>query len=394
MKILGREVRFSDSPQFEQRSLEQITDIGLAFEERIDELTGTDPTDIPEVARARQLTADTVASLPMQQLMGQTVTPDTPDILVQPDPQEIYHDTINGLVLDLVDHGNAFLWVKTRDTAGNPTSVYVLPQGEVTVNWDRNRLYRTYSWRDKNMEPFKEIVHISINRRRKDLRGKGLVDAAKDNMIATLRAQARMARSLAEDNYNPTTVIKHPSVKTKGDADRVRDMWMGDRDQRRGKNVPAVMGSEGELDQLTINPVDAEWIDSRHFEVQSVSRTFGIPGWVFLVDQGTSMTYSNTEGIMRFWATTTLRPSYLERIEQAFSMLLPSGRSARFNLDEILRADLEARYRSYAIGIKHKFLVPNEVREGEHLPALPGGDVFPEVEAEQASPAELNGASQ
>lgn len=387
MRLGSLEIRKVDPPP-ERRELERITDIGIAFEERIAELSGLADWAVAAVLRARQLTADTVASLPLEELQGDTVVASPSPILTQPDPTEIYHDTLTQIMFDLLDGGDAFLWVRSRDSRGIPKSVHVIDPVEVNVEWDRARLFREYTWRDRPMEEGGDLLHIAVNRRRRDLRGKGILEAASDSTVAILRAQQDVARSLAADNYTPTLVIRHPSVKTKDDADKVRDIWMGDRGKggRVGRNAPSVMGADAELEQLTINPADAQWIESRAFEIQEVARLYGVPGWMLLVDMGSSMTYSNTEGVMRFWATTTLRPSYLERIEQHFSRLLPRGRRARFNLDEILRADLEARYRAAQIGIDSRFITPNEVRASEGLPPITGGDDL----APRAAPAPVD----
>lgn len=377
MKIGGIPIRWSEPPQTQKRSLAQITDddIGLAMDERIRELSGILDIDVAAVFRARQLTADTVASLPMEQLFGKTVTAELPELLASPDPTETYHDTMSSLMFDLIDEGDGFLWVKAFDSIGNPRSVYVVDEGEVSVSWDRRRLYRQYAWRGDPMEEGRNFFHIAINRKKGDLRGRGVLEAARDTTIATLKAQSEMALSMAEDNYTPTLLLKHPSVTDKRSAQLVRDMYVSDRD-KRGRNVPAATSTQTEIEQMTINPVDAEWVESRAFEIQETARLFGLPGWMLLVDQGSSMTYSNTEGVMRFWATMTLRPTYLERIEQTFSRMLPEGRKARFNMDEILRADLAARYQAYQLGIESEFLLPNEAREGEGLAPIAGGDSF------------------
>jgi hypothetical protein len=45
----------------------------------------------------------------------------------------------------------------------------------------------------------------------------------------------------------------------------------------------------------------------------------------------------------------------------------------KFNREALLETDVLTRYKSYEIGIRNKFLVPNEAREKEDRPPLPGG---------------------
>ena len=51
-----------------------------------------------------------------------------------------------------------------------------------------------------------------------------------------------------------------------------------------------------------------------------------------------------------------------------------SNMVAEFNHDALLRADLTERYASYQIGLNSGFMKPNEVRQLENLPPVPGGD--------------------
>jgi phage portal protein BeeE len=96
-----------------------------------------------------------------------------------------------------------------------------------------------------------------------------------------------------------------------------------------------------------------------------VGRLFGLDGFFLLVESGGSLTYSTTEQLLRLFLVMTLNPTYLEPIQQVFSLMLPEGISARFKTDEILTADIKSRYEAYAIGITNEFLDPDEVRRIE-----------------------------
>lgn len=375
-----------------------MTDINVAFTEMQNSLLGLTENSVPSVFRARQFLSDTVASLHMDELQGKIIVEDPSPIITDPDPTITYHEFMAQVMLSLLDNGNAYLWIKTRDQLGNPKSAYVCDPLEVNVNWDRQRLYRRYSWRDQTMTPDEDFLHIAINRGPGKLKGMGPIEAARTTTIQTAKAEEEMARTLAEDNYTPSLVIKSPEVKTAVDAERVLNIWMGARDSNGGgRKRPSVANTLTEFDQLTINPVDAQWIESRDFTVQQIGRLFGIHGFFLLVESGSSLTYSTTESLFRLLLTATLRPTYLERIEQAMSRLLPRGRIARFNTDEILRADILSRYGAYQIGTGNRgFLAVNEVREDEGLPPIPGGDelIVPSTTEPAPVPApSLNGAS-
>lgn len=376
VKLLGRQVSWSES-SLQRRALEQVTDLGVAFDSVQDQMIGLAETAVPAIYRARQFLSDTVSSLHIDQVQGKVITDETPELLSTPDPELTYHDFMNELTLSLVDDGNAFLRVTRRDAIGNPSAVRVLPHHEVSVGWDSKQLYRLYSWRDQSLVNGRDIIHIPINRKAGELRGTGPMLAAANTLIATARAEENLSRTLTEDNFTPSVVIKSPEVKTVEDAERVLRQWTAGRDASgQGRKRPSVMNSNSELEQITFKPIDAQWIEGRDFTVQQFGRLFGIHGFFLLVESGSSLTYSTTESLFRLLLTSTLRPTYLERIEQAFTRLLPSGVSARFNTDEILRADITSRYQAHntALGGGAGFKTINEVRAEEGLAAIVGGD--------------------
>jgi phage portal protein BeeE len=92
--------------------------------------------------------------------------------------------------------------------------------------------------------------------------------------------------------------------------------------------------------------------------------------------KGDSQTYANVESQSLAYLTYTLRP-WLVRLERAFTDLLPPGQVARFNVDDLLRADQLTRYKAHQLGIMSGILTPNEARAVEQrAPYANGGDDF------------------
>ena len=242
------------------------------------------------------------------------------------------------------------------------------------------------------MDEGTDFLHISINKEAGSLLGRGPIDAARLTLLQTLAAEEVLAHSMARDNYTPNLVIRTPETKTSTEAQTVLDTWMDTRDaggpRGQGRKRPAVLGGGADIEQITFSPVDAQWIESRNFHIQQVGRIFGLSGFFLLVDSGSSLTYSTTESTFRLFLNQTLRPTYLENIEQQFSRLLPSGRKAKFNADEILRADQLARYQANSTALGGAaFKVVNEVRAEEGLSAIPGGDELIAVSTQAKEPA-------
>src|SRR5690606_5431322 len=153
------------------------------------------------------------------------------------------------------------------------------------------------------------------------------------------------------DNLTPTGIIT-----VKGKTQEEVDIAQAKIDQAAmegRKRTPRII-SDAEWHQITITPADAEFLLARQLSVQDIARMFGLPSYFLSVPQGDPLTYATAESMGRILVTFTLRPTYFQRIEESMSAVLPEGKVARFNANELLRADIKARYDSYVAGLGAK----------------------------------------
>jgi HK97 family phage portal protein len=134
---------------------------------------------------------------------------------------------------------------------------------------------------------------------------------------------------------------------------------------------------------ISINPEDAQMLESRRFGVEEICRFFGVPPHMIghtenSTSWGTGLE-QQTLGFQKF----TLRRR-LKRIEQALEkqLLTPKDRAQgvtiEFNLEGLLRGDSASRAAFYkaALGTTQEpgWMVRNEVRSLENLEPIPGWD--------------------
>jgi hypothetical protein len=103
--------------------------------------------------------------------------------------------------------------------------------------------------------------------------------------------------------------------------------------------------------------------------VEDVARAFNIPPHLLGLP-GTN-SYASVEQNNLAWVTHCLRP-IVEKIEGALNPLMsryPGGESAfiKFNLDGLLRADINSRMTAFSTGLQAGFLTINDVRRLEDL---------------------------
>lgn len=143
---------------------------------------------------------------------------------------------------------------------------------------------------------------------------------------------------------------------------------------------PLILEGGTKWEQLTINPEDAQMLESRGFSVEEICRFFGVPPFMVghtakSTSWGTGLE-QQTLGFQKF----TLRRR-LKRIEQALEkqLLKPedrtSGISIEFNIEGLLRGDSAGRARFYQQMTSIGAMTINEVRALENMPPVEGGDV-------------------
>jgi len=143
---------------------------------------------------------------------------------------------------------------------------------------------------------------------------------------------------------------------------------------------PLIIEGGAKWKQLSINPDDAQMLESRGFSVEETCRFFGVPPFmVGHTEKSTSFGRGLSEQVLGFQKFTLRRR--LKRIEQALEkqLLTPLDRAAgiviEFNLEGLLRADSSGRASFYREMTAIGAMTINEVRSLENLPPVEGGDV-------------------
>lgn len=132
--------------------------------------------------------------------------------------------------------------------------------------------------------------------------------------------------------------------------------------------------------QYRIDPVTAELLQSRYFGIEEICRFMGVPPPLIGHTDKASSWASSIENLNQFLVTYTMLPQAVRFENQIALRLL--GRNERnrlkpkFNLDALLRGDIEKRFRTYEIGWDVGMYSGNEMRAKENLPSRPGGDVY------------------
>lgn len=318
---------------------------------------------LPSVARGVHLLCSTAASFTPLAYRGGLAIPEQPRITRRPDPFGTRYEFVFNTTWGLVTAGEAFWRVGDRDSDGIVRSAVCLPNDEVRVEWGPGRLVRRYFWRDQPMEAT-QLVHVAIGRTPGELHGRSPLMLGLPYLEAVKSAED-YASGFFQGGGVPEVVIKAAAGTTNPSPDevrRVKQTWVS---SRTGPE-PAVVDKDWDLQFPGIDPQRAQMQEARAYGATVVARLLGIPAALLHVEtSGATITYTNPAGAVEELVKATLGPSYLAPIEAAWSDLVPSTQSVRFDLNDLQRADFAARAAIYTQLIPQGVMTPEEARARE-----------------------------
>lgn len=136
-----------------------------------------------------------------------------------------------------------------------------------------------------------------------------------------------------------------------------------------------------DTDDVTINPSDAQTLESRRFQVGEIARVFGVPPHkIGDVEKSTSWGSGIEQQNIEFIQSTLM--GYFKEWESAIErqLLRPRERRgdsrirAQHNLESLLRGDSAARSSFLSEMTRNGVYTINEARARENLPPVEGGD--------------------
>ena len=177
----------------------------------------------------------------------------------------------------------------------------------------------------------------------------------------------------------PSGVLEHPG--TLKDPSKVRESWTQTFGGSSNSNKVAVLEEGMKYTPISINPSEAQFLETRNFQISEIARIYRVPA--HMIGQLDKATFSNIEQQSLEFVVYTLRP-WITRLEQAMVRRLLSEEEKKdyfikFNVDGLLRGDYQSRMNGYATARQNGWMSANDIRELENLDRIPaelGGDLY------------------
>lgn len=346
----------------------------LIAEQVASRFADTDPMHLSTVVAGRRLIADTAAMLPLvasREATNERITP-TPTILRRPDPAEPRRATIEKLCNSLTRHGNAWLAIIARDTAGQPLAVRVLDPARVAWQLDDTGERLAAVWYNGRDVPLSEVRLIPFAADQGPIGSSPLREIG--DTLGAMVGVLSWAASYYADGGPVPYALRHPTALPPDTASKLLDQWLEARRSRR----PALLSGSWSIEQFDLpSASDALMVDALDYLDAAIGRALLIPPSLLNLRTLSSLTYATSVAETQRWLTLGLYPGYLNRIEAAFSDLLPRGTQALFDTSNLLRTNQAERIATLAQSIAAGIHTPDEARVLEGLPSERDSDLVP-----------------
>lgn len=346
-------------------------------------LSRSKPMLLSTVYRCVDLISDSVAVLPLKtyRLDGEGFKSEFKEHpayqLLDLEPNEdmtrfVFFKTLMSSVL-LTGNGYAYI---ERDSRLNVIQLIYMPTSHVSIVWITDadgimrKRYQVTGFKEL-VEP-RDMIHV-LNFSYDGIIGVSTLTHARQTLNIATNSEEHAAGFFKSGGVSGVLTVEGTRLD-KTQKDQIYATW-----EERITNHPngiAVLEANMKYQPITINPKDAQLLESRQFNVVDICRFFSVsPVKAFDLSKSS---YSTVEATQLQYLTDTAL-AVITKIEQEINrkVFLPSERGkvvAEFDTSAILRTDKGAQAAYWKDLSVIGAATPNEVRRENNLPRIDNGD--------------------
>ena len=182
------------------------------------------------------------------------------------------------------------------------------------------------------------------------------------NAIALGMSQEEYSARLVGNNNRPNVaLVSAAAIK---DPEALRASWKKAYGGVQNTGEVAVLHGGLDLKTFTINPVDAQFLEGRSFQLSEIARIFNVPLGMLHDTLSKPETYASAEQADIRFVKHSVRP-WCVRIEQKMNLSVLASNDAltcEHDLTDLYRGDLASQMNAYKSGVSGGLVTPNEGR--------------------------------
>lgn len=379
--LLGRPV--------EERSSWSISDPVLAqfFSVGPTNLTGVNVNEttalgLSAVWRAVSLISGTIASVPLRTLRDKNgVREQVPSFLDNPGGPDgpTKYEWTETVLAHLLLHGNAYL-AHVYNGAGALTALVPIHPLAVTPEWQKDANGKTtglkvfkVSLDDGTVKEFDsrtmtQVMGLSLD----GLKGLSPITVGRNSLGTSVAADRAAARQFGNGAMVAGLVTPEEDV-TEEEAKAIKEGLKAKVSGVDNAGDIAVINRKLKFQPWTMSNEDAQFLQSRAFQIEEVARWYGIPPFELMQTEKQTSWGTGIESQQRGLSRTVLSP-WGQRLEQRLTRLLPKNQFSEFDFAGLERANPTDEIRLLIEQVRGGLLTLNEARAIRNLPPVDGGD--------------------
>ncbi len=223
--------------------------------------------------------------------------------------------------------------------------------------------------------PQRDVLHVpglSFD----GLCGYSVIQHAAKQALGIAVAAEKFGASFFKKGARPSGYLKYPGQLNEKQESNVKEGLIKAYSGKDAVGGMPILQNGLEWVQLGIRPDEAQYLETRKFQVEEICRIYRVPP--HMVGHLEKATFSNITQQQLSFYVDTLRP-WLKRIEQEFNRKIFFGRPfyVEFLADAMLRGDTKSRFAAYKIAREGGWMSVNEIRSRENMNLLgPEGDTY------------------
>ena len=337
---------------------------------------------MPAVWRAVSLISSVSAALPLHTYRSGTKERAEDSLLADPHPELTPYELWRLSYVHRVLWGNGYIQ-KLRNRAGQVIELWPISPDRVQVTRVRpgeglpgGKLFQvTDDWGAQHVLTSREVLHLP-GLGYDGITGCSPIRQAAQGIGLGLAAEKSAARLFGSGNMIGG-ILQAEQRLGFDKAEQLKTRWKAKMSGVQNSHEVAVLDSGVSFQPVTMPNKDAQFLESREFQVTEIARMFGVPLFLLMETAKSTSWGTGLEQQALGFVIFDLNPTWLTPTEQRIAKeLLPAGIEAKYAVQGLMRGDSRARAEFYRVMREIGALSANEIRDLEDRPPVEGGDTY------------------